>query len=165
MTGRILLPLALGLAFASLLLGCGGDQDALVSNVAEMAPMTKAEFIRKADEICRKADVAQDDKGRVYLKKHARELKKLSPIAAEEELIVAVILPSIKQQMKEMEALGAPQGEGRKLKSFVTGIEAGLERAEKHPYDVEWEYPTQNPFFAVDEALRKYGFAYCSNMS
>jgi hypothetical protein len=165
MTGRALLLLAFGLAFASLLTGCGGGQGASASNAAETTTLTKAEFIKKADEICRKADISQDDKGLVYRNKHARELEKLPPIAAEEKLIVAIIIPSIRQQAKEMEALGAPKGEGKKLESFVAGIEAGLKRAEKHPYHIEWEYPTQNPFFAVDEALGKYGFAYCSNMS
>jgi hypothetical protein len=163
MVKRTFFSLSLALTVVSLLPGCGGGKDASVSKAAETGPLTKAEFIKEGDEICRKADVTQTREARAYRKEHEKELAKLAPIPAEEKLIVAITLPSIRQQMKELEALGAPKGEEKKLESFVAGIEAGLRRAAKNPYHVEWEYPSQNPFLAVDEALTSYGFAYCSN--
>lgn len=163
MPGRIFLSLMLLLAVSLLALGCGGGEDAASSKAAETRSLTKAEFLKKGDEICRKADITQDNEALAYRKKHAKELAKLAPIPAEEQLIVAIILPSIRQQTTDIEALGAPKGEEKKVKSFFVGIEAGLKKAEKNPYHVEWEYPSQNPFLRVDEALANYGFVYCSN--
>jgi hypothetical protein len=165
MTRQIFFSLSLALTFTALLPGCGGGQDASISKATETGPLTKAEFIKRGDEICRKADTTQFNEASRYREKHGKELGKLPPIPAEEKVIVAIILPSIRRQMKELEALGTPKGEEKMVKSFFAGIEAGLKRAAKHPYHVEWEYPSQNPFLAVDEALANYGFAYCSNQA
>ena|ERR1051325_1385826 len=157
--------LALPAAVALFLAGCGGGQSSSSATAAQTGPLTKAEFIKKADEVCRKADVTQTNEGRRYRRVHAKELAKLAPIPREEKLIVAIILPSIRQQMRAMGALDAPKGEKEKIQSFVAGIEAGLKKAKKHPYSVEPEVPSQNPFLSVNEAMIRYGFAYCSDMA
>ncbi|HEV7482893.1 MAG TPA: hypothetical protein VGO13_07325 [Solirubrobacterales bacterium] len=171
----------LSLAAVALVLiagGCGGSdsgatredtglppQERTASPFKEgTGPLSKAEFIRKADRICSKADDTQDNQARAYREAHLKELNELSAVAAEEKLIRLFILPSAVEQIKAIKALGAPKGERKEVKKIMVGLEVAVKKARKNPFAIEDENPSKNPFRVVDDLARAYGFLYCRNV-
>lgn len=166
MNKRILVIPVLALATALLGLGCGGSDDTTgTAASADQAPLSKAEFIKKADAICAKADITHELEAREYRERHEKELNKLAPIPAEEKLIRLIMLPSIRKQIAEVKALGAPKGEEQKVGKIIAGLEEAARKAEKDPYAIEGEVPTENPFRGVDIEARDYGFEECRNVT
>lgn len=159
----------LALAAVVALGGCGGSDSGSSSQSDDVAlagstgPPTKAEFIKRAEEICRKADRREYFQASAYREKHEKELNKLSPVAAEEKLIRHIVLPSVTRQAEEIEALGAPKGDERKVAAIIAAIEAGVRKAEKDPYSIEFEGPGEYPFTEVAYLTGKYGLGECAN--
>lgn len=151
---------AVGLIAAFLIAGCGGSGGTTTS---QTPPLSKAAFIKAADAICEKADTVKYNQASAYRAKHEAELGRLSPVAAEEKLIRLFGLPAIKRQIEEVRALGAPEGEEKKVEGILNGLEKALDEAKKDPYAIEGEYESTNPFHRIDKAARNYGFSVCNN--
>jgi hypothetical protein len=150
---------ALALAAAALVAGCGGSDEATASK-----PPTKAEFMKKAESVCAKAKATRFNEGAAYRKDHEKELNALEPIPAEEKIIRAIVLPSVTKQAEELKAIGAPKRQEKKIAAIVAAIEAGVKGAEKNPYAIELEVPAENPFKKADALIRTYGFQVCRNV-
>lgn len=121
------------------------------------AALSKAQFIKRGDAICEKADETQNAGLRGYTAKNA---KKASTQAGKEDLVTIVGLPPVKTEVEELHALGPPSGDEAKVEAILTGIEEALEDAEENPQSIEKR--AGNPFNAVDELAREYGFKACA---
>ncbi len=165
-----LTPFLLFLAAVTMVAGCGDESgngnagDKASSNASQNLPLTKAEFIRKAEAICEKADEAQYEEAKKYVNAHAKELNRLEPIPREEQTIRAIEFPSIKKQIEEIRALGAPEGEAKKVDAILSGFEAALRKAHKNPYAIEGEIPRENPFRPIAFVAGEYGFNACTSL-
>jgi hypothetical protein len=159
--------LALALACALFVVGCGGSDGESISQTdstartANAGPLTKAELIKRGDEICAKADQRIDFQAPGYREAHEKELSKLSPIAAEEKMIRIFLFPSIRRQVRELEALEPPVGEEKKIQAIITAIDVGMRKAVKEPYIVSQEVFGKYPFVEVEELAQAYGFEEC----
>jgi hypothetical protein len=159
-------------ALALFVVGCGGSDDTTSSKgddstlaKSENDPLSKAEFTKQAEDVCYQSKRSRYFEARKYQRRHREELKALSPIAAYEKEIVAVVLPSIMKEAQELTALGAPKGDEKKIEAIVTGIEAGVKKAEKNPYSVSLEVPSEYPFRKVGYLIRAYGLVDCRNVA
>jgi hypothetical protein len=164
---------ALGLALLAMMfvLGCGegdgssGQEQGDATNVASSTgPPSKEEFIRQAEQICKKADDRVYVQADVYRETHAKELNELGPIPAEEKLLRMLRLPAIRKQIKGIEALGIPKGEEKAVKALFAAMAVGLKKAEKEPYELEGENPSNYPFERYSELAREFGFSECRNL-
>ncbi len=158
---------------ALLLAGCGvsggGDGDGAEASPQTNAsstqgPLTKEEFVKRADEICKRADDQTFDEAVLYRETHAKQLNRLEPIPAEITIIRAIVFPSIRKQIKEIKALGIPKGEEREVRALYAAMALGMRKAEKAPYEIEGENPSKYPFDRYSELSREYGFGECSNL-
>lgn len=152
-------------ASALWLTACGDDSSDADGEaaVAEAGPLTKAEFIKRADEICKKADDRQYFRAAGYREDHAKELSKLAPVPREEKMIRIFVLPAIETQIEEIEALGVPEGDEAKIERILTEMKKGVKVAEKDPYSVSYEVPSAYPFRKLSELAGEYGFSECTN--
>jgi hypothetical protein len=167
---RNLTLLVVALAGVSLIIGCGGGDESTPSSEPASSnsgggTLSKAEFIKRGDAICKKGDAAQYDEARKYRAEHAKELASLSPTRAEEKLLRVVVLPLITRQAKELEALGVPKGDGKEVRALIAAIEAGVRKARKNPYGIELEFGYENPLREVAELAGDYGFGECRNLA
>jgi hypothetical protein len=110
-----ILPL-LALVAALFATGCGGGSN---------APLSKADFIKQGDAICKEKF---DERSANYL-----EYGKAHPSArlSTEEIVTMFTLPSIQETAEELDALGAPKSDEKKINAIVVGVEEGVEKAEK----------------------------------
>jgi hypothetical protein len=154
MPKRIPILLALSVALSGLFVGCGGGGNTTLS---------KSEFIKKADEICKREEKTRSGEAAAYLKVRFKGRAPLSREETIEKLVGAVLLPSVLKEAERIEALGAPSGDEEKVKDFIRGIEEAVKKAEKNPGSVA--VFSEDPFRAVDNLAREYGFHSCSNVA
>jgi hypothetical protein len=144
------------LALAVVAAGCGSGGDSTTSD-GSSAALTKAEFIKQGDAICKETDKIQNKDIRLYLVKNPGSSGKKEDV----EKVIKVGLGQIKVEAEEVDALGAPEGDEEKVEAIVRGIEDGLKKAEEDPVSTN-KSGAANPFAAVDKLTTDYGFKVCN---
>lgn len=102
--------------------GCGGDDSSSGS------ALTKAEFIKQADGVCKKGEARIEAEAGKYEKEN-----EIATEAQQEELISEVVVPGIQAQAEEIAALGAPEGDEEKIEAMVEAVESGAAELEANP--------------------------------
>jgi len=150
------LSLAACVVLALVAAGCGSDGDSTAADESS-ASLSKAEFIKKGDEICKETDKIQNKDIRLYLVENPGSSGKKEDV----EKVIKVGLQQIKVEAEELEALGAPEGDEEKIEAIVAGIEDGMKKAEEDPVSTNKSGPG-NPFATVDKLTTDYGFKVCN---
>ena len=133
------------------LAGCGGGSD-----TTQSATLTKAEYVKQADQVCAKTEGRQ----RALLTKFQKENRNIgSGQAATEKMISVAALPPMEEQIQDLSQLPPPDKEAAKAKAYLKELEKGLKIAEKEPGTL-----LLNPgaFTKSEEAARAFGFKTCA---
>jgi hypothetical protein len=152
------------LVAAAVLAGCGSDSG---SNSAETegtsgstvssnssGPLTKAEFIKQANQICRDGSVKKEELV-TSMAKLATDTGKPPSTQAVEKLVTAGILPLYEEMIDQLAELEAPKGEEAAIDKMVTQYRADLATAESQPVKATKE----NLFTDGNDASKAYGLA------
>lgn len=107
--------------------GCGGSDESSAGADA----ISKQEFIAKADAICKKGTERMQGAILAGLK-NPQSLSKVSQ-AEQEELVESAMVPSIKREVRELRALGIPEGDEERVDAMIGALEEGVETAEDNP--------------------------------
>jgi hypothetical protein len=147
-------------ALALLAAGCGGGGDGTTST----ASLTKAEFIKKADEICESAEEKIEREFESFAKEH--NLSEKQPPSSKEsaEAAETILLPNIEGQIEDIRALGAPSGEEQEVEELLTAVEAGVEKGKQDPVAFI-EEEGGDPLNKADKMAREYGLKVCGSES
>jgi len=145
---------AVGLA-GLVAVGCGDSDESTAA-----AAITKAQFIKQGDAICKRVDVIQEADFRDYSKSKPTfgASKK-----GQEELIEKVGLPPVRKAIRELSELGSPEGSEKQGEAIISHMEAALATAENDPLSIQTA-PNATPFAPVNEEAKKYGFKFCSEI-
>lgn len=145
-TGAALLAVA-GLAGAA----CGGGDGDGVS---------KADYLAEAKEVCRQ--------GKETLTKASNEVfaklppgQKLSP-GEIEDFVRKTVVPTIRDQVRQLRALEAPDGEKAHVEEIYSALEKGIDEMEQSPAKLT---DGSNVFAAADTLAQKYGISVCATTS
>ena len=143
-------------ALAAIVAGCGGDDDEAGETTATTEALTKAEFIRQGDAICKKANSQNRAEAEDFADENGFELEKASDEQLE-EAISAVLVPSLNQQAEDVEALGAPAGDEERVEEIIASLEDAAGRIEDEPSSAfEGE-----PLREASRLAEDYGFKVC----
>jgi hypothetical protein len=143
---------AAAVAAALLVAGCGGDSSSADS-------ISKEEFIAKADVICKKGTERMQAAIGVVLKDQ-RNLAKVSK-ADQEKIVKTVMVPSVSREVKELRALGVPDGDDERVDAMITALEEGVETAERNPEVVT---KSSDAIFGIASRIGgEYGLAVCGS--
>jgi hypothetical protein len=134
-----------------MLAGCGGSDGDSTER-----PLTKAQYIKQADAICKKVDEKQHRVLAVYVKRHPK------PRPTQSAAIVAVALSPDKVGIEEIKSLNPPADDRHAIDSMLDEIDAAIKESEKHPTTVL--AVVHSPFKKVDQRAAKYGFEACSQL-
>ncbi|MDX6622181.1 MAG: hypothetical protein QOE75_113 [Solirubrobacterales bacterium] len=156
-----LITISIGLsAIVVLLVGCGGDgggdptADSSLSDT-EAPALSKAEFIERGDEICKRTDRRQAARYKVYRAENGEDTSK----QGQEALVTEIGLPTIREEIEELRALGAPAGDEQAVEAILDAAEAAADEAEADPGSVL--ETSASPFDEVDAMAEAYGFKAC----
>jgi hypothetical protein len=131
--------------------GCGGGSD-----TTESDSLTKAAYVKQADQICAKTE----DRQRALLTEFQKQNKNATEgQATTEKMISFAALPPMEKQLEELSQLPLPEKEAAKAKAYLTELEKGLKIAEKEPGTL---LITPGAFTKSEEAARAFGFKTCA---
>lgn len=121
--------LAVLVALAALVAGCGGGDD---TTDEATVTLTKTEFIKQGDAICKEANEENEAEAEEYAEENGFTLEKASKDELE-EAVADVLVPSLEKQAEELDALGAPEGDEETVEAIVTALEDSTAEIEDDP--------------------------------
>ena len=135
---------------AMMIAGCGGGG----GDTTEA--LTKVEFIKQGDAICKKGNLASETEVEDFAKENGFKLEQPNRDQAE-ELVTEVLAPNLQRQAEELDALGAPMGDEAEVDALIASLEKETAEFAKDPVS-----------FFKETALAKtirlenaYGFKVC----
>jgi hypothetical protein len=137
--------IALVVAFLLLLGGCGSDAPSL----------TKAQFSKKANEICHQ-DLVQGEK-KIVKTVEAIPPSEAEHISALEEAVLVGIGP-YEEATKSIGELAAPDGDEEQVERLIQAREEAAERVREAPATPIF---SKYPFRKANELLERYGLDKC----
>ncbi len=144
-------------AFASLAVGCGGGSSSGSTTTAP--PISKAEFIKKADSVCTRAGKQTEAEFTAFAKKHGVAPGKEPSPEQYAEIAKAILIPALKQQVDEIRAFGTPTGDEDLISRFLNAVDAAVEEAEAKPQEAG-KSPSKL-LASADKLIKNYGFKVC----
>jgi hypothetical protein len=125
---RLLVSFGAAVALVMVAAGCGGGGDSTTT-----ASISKAEFIKKADAICKKGQEKLHAGFETLINESGAHRSRLEE---EEEWVNDVIAPNVHREVSEMRTLGAPKGDEGRIESLLAAVEGGLRRLQENPQSV-----------------------------
>lgn len=145
--------LAVGMVIASLAIaGCGGGDD----DGGGEETLTKVEFIAQGDAICKKAEKQAETEAEEFAEENGFDLEKATDEELE-EAIAEVLVPALERQSREIDALGAPEGDEEKVEAIIVALEDGTSKVEDDPSAVL----EGSPLKEASQLASDYGFETC----
>ena len=155
-------PFLLVALMAAMLLGagCGSSSDDGIT--VETGSLSKAEFIQKADAICKAAQAALVTKFWGFIEKHEKTANAQSFSAKEAllgESIDAVVAPNVEGEIKQISALGAPEDYATEVASFLNVLQERLQKLNEDPGELT---RTGTPFVQAGDVAKRAGMKGCA---
>lgn len=129
-----LIALSVGaMSIAAFTIGCGGGDDEVSTS-----SITKAEFIAKADAICKRSDKQVEKKFTAFLKENPELLKGAAASEADitagsTEVVETILLPATRREIKQIDALEVPSGDEDQIDEIIDALEEAVVRSEEDP--------------------------------
>jgi hypothetical protein len=151
-TGRVAL-IAAAMVIALAVGGCGGGDASTAGSIS------KEDFIAKADAICKKSTERLQAAIFATLKK-PQNLTKVSE-ADQIKIVRTAMVPNVSREVKELRALGVPEGDEEKVDAMIGALEEGIETAEQDPQAVT---KSSDVVFGISSRIAgEYGLKACSS--
>ena len=134
--------------------GCGGGETTL----------TKAEFIKQADTICRKADAKKQAGFEDYVLKLGVGAEKPMTLAQSEYQTKNILMPPIQAAGEMIRNLDAPEEEEDQVNAIIDNLEKAIEKTEE---EAEIRQKTgkvgtyHDAFTKTAKLANEYGFKTC----
>ncbi|HSC21326.1 MAG TPA: hypothetical protein VLC07_06320 [Solirubrobacterales bacterium] len=146
------------LVAATMLVGCGSDSGSNASATDEAAvPLSKAQFVKQAEEICKRGVKKKDEAVSAGLKELAATAQGAPTAQESAKLVEEAVLPSYSDTVDQLSQLGAPKADEAKLEKLIGEYEKALKTVEADPAQAA----KSNPFASADEAAKAYGLEEC----
>lgn len=163
------LPAALLVSVAVVLpiAGCGGGSDGASASgdgpTITTSSLGKEEFIKRASKACQ--DLREDifEKAAAYLSKHTPE----KPSRAQEtavfaDMVRAVLLPIIREEIEAIRELGAPAGDEDEIETMLTTEQEEVDSLAKLKHAVS-RFQFERYFVKAAKLFEEYGLSECAN--
>lgn len=152
MNKAFLMALAVLVALAAVVAGCGGGDDSDTS-----ASLTKAEFIKKADAICEEGNESINTEVDEFAEEKGTTPEKMTK-EQQEEFVEQVVAGEIHSQAEEIGDLGAPSGDEEQIEAMVEAVEGGADEIEEEPKAL---FGKTNPLAEGTKLAKEYGLKVC----
>jgi hypothetical protein len=122
--GWVALALTVGIS------ACGGD-DSDSTQTSGLPVLTKAQFLKQANAICRRGTEEMNRLDIAAWKKYGGPSSEPDP--ATSDRVALALLPPREKEVRLIRALGLPQGDEEHVEKMLTVWEEGIERSREDP--------------------------------
>jgi hypothetical protein len=159
------------LALLLVLSGCGGGEastaasseenlnESLEKENAPSAASKKESFVEAVDDICFRHSQEQAKQVEAYEKKHGIPVGEPT-VAQQEQIIVKVILPIVRETLAELEEYEPDPSQEAKLNAFIKALDDATTFTEKNPHFLAAERGKE-PFHAARGRAAAMGTYLC----
>ena len=119
--------------------------------------ITKTEYLAKAKAVCQKGNQTLTEASNATFAKVPPGQKLSDPEI--ETFVLQTVIPTIREQVKELRALPPPKGKKGKVEEIYRALDKGLDELEKNPKKL---IDGSNVFAEADSLAAKYGITVCS---
>jgi hypothetical protein len=152
------LEFAVVLTVGLVLAGCGSSNN----NSTSTAALTKAEFLKKGNAICKKGQQQINaTANQTFSKKQYPNGP--PPKSVQVKFATDAVIPSIQTQINGIKALGAPTGDEAKVKAIVDSAQSALDKAKADPTALLQSNPKNDPFAESNKLTNAYGLTTCGS--
>lgn len=146
---------AAAMVVALVMAGCGGGGDSSTAS----GSISKEEFVAKADAICK--DGTERLQAAIgHILKDQPNITKVSQVE-QEKIVTTVLVPNVSKEVKELRALGTPDGDEERVDAMITALEEGVETAERDPQAVT---KSSDAIFGIASRIAgEYGLTTCGS--
>jgi hypothetical protein len=153
---KLLTTAVLAVVLVGLVAGCGGGDETTDATTDETVTLTKAEFIKQGDAICKSAGEQSEKKAEEFAEENGFKLEGASEEQLE-EAIAEVLVSTLRKQAEGLDALGAPEGDEEQVEAIIVSLEGATDEVEDDPSVVFEEKVFDKP----NELAQDYGFKVC----
>ncbi|HET7484402.1 MAG TPA: hypothetical protein VFJ64_03410 [Solirubrobacterales bacterium] len=158
LNARGIFGLAAALAVLLVATGCGSSDSSAVT--VETGSLSKAEFIAKADAICKAARSEFLAKYQQFIAAHQSEFEhRQNEAAVLGEVLESVLGPNIEGQIEQIGKLGAPSSYAPQVEAFLEALQTRIDEAHGDPTGLT---ATATPFEKAEDAAKRAGMKGCS---
>lgn len=150
---KLLTAAAAAFVLAMLVAGCGGGDE---TTGDETVTLTKAEFIKQGDAICRETTDQSEEEAEEFAEENGFTLEKASEEQLE-EAVGEVLVSTLNRQAEELNALGAPEGDEEQVEEIIVSLEGATDEIEDDPGLIFKGEVLKEP----SELAEDYGFKVC----
>jgi hypothetical protein len=151
----VLVTAALVLAAA----GCGDDDDSDSAATTTTPALTKSEYIREANKICKQQDNKIERASQQFFADAPNDEE--PPPKEVAEFGEKTVFPAIQDEIDRVEALGAPAGDEEEVKKMLDAAKSGLADLEAHPEQLE-KGGAASSFEEYQKLASAYGLDQCA---
>jgi hypothetical protein len=146
---RLIAMLAGVVAIAVIVAGCGSSSD---------NSLTKAEYVKQGDAICKKGNTEIETDVKAYAKQHNISLKSKPTEAQLAELSENVVIPGVRNQLEGLRDLSPPSGDEGAANELLDALGEGLEKGEEDPAVF---VSSGDPLAKANKMAKELGFKEC----
>jgi hypothetical protein len=142
--------------------GCGGSSsDNEEEGTVTTGSLTKAEFVKKGNEICKNGNEEIEAGFQKFVKAH--HITEKSPPSEEQskEAAETILLPAIQKDISDIRALGLPKEDGKGAEEVLHAAEEALEKGEEDPVALIESEGEPASFKKANKLSREYGLTVC----
>jgi hypothetical protein len=145
---------------AALLLaaGCGSSSDPEIT--VQAGSLSKAEFIKKADAICKAGRSEFEAKYSSLIEAHKADIgnaEKEKEIL--DEVLETILSPNIEGQIEQISELGAPKDYAPEVTAFLNAVQKRLDEMHENPEELT---ASSVPFKKAEDVAKKAGMDGCA---
>jgi hypothetical protein len=132
--------------------GCGGGGSG-AGDITGPKTVGRGQFVTQAKQICDRANEERQKGMEAFLERRARETGEQIGLAGEVEAIPAVMVPTLRKEIRQLEAIGLPRGEAYEAEAIWQTLRIVL-----HEVEVEGIYAWRSAKILRPFKNRAHGF-------
>jgi len=153
--------LAVGLIAA----GCGGDDETTTTTAGAggasgatgvSGPLSKEEWITKADAICKQGDQEIDQEAQQVFGGDQQPSQE-----EQEQFVTETALPNTQEQIDQIEALPPPEGDEDQVNAILDAAQSGIDETKADPSLLREGGGGADPFAEANKLAADYGLKVC----
>ena len=138
--------------------GCGGGSDDIA---VQTGSLSKAEFIKQADTICKAARTEFIAKYETLVRANKSAFGNPEQESALiDEVRETILSPNYESQIEKISALGAPSDYAPEVESFLDALQKRLSEINEHPEELD---KTPYPFKGPEKIAKTVGLKGCAD--